>query len=251
MLESSRRIVLVLVPLLTGAWCDCARATGEVTIGPLGWSVALGADVCSGPVCTADGFVRSAGVDYYGPPVQALFAPATEASGAVSSSSSPRSLPAAPRSVLLVLAGFLCVSLVHDHKMWLTLAASVLSVGQHWLHELPQLSFRCAGKEPVERWALPEALAVRAGRVAGCLCYYPLSVESFRGVQRLEVSYAWVASHAAWTRPWPCLTTNTGPTGWAPSPLVFAALARGPPAGPRENASTAFWREGRCAQGPC
>jgi len=51
-----------------------------------------------------------------------------------------KSLPPAPRTFLLVLVGFLCVSLVKDRRIWLAALAGLLWAGQAGFSLLPQLA---------------------------------------------------------------------------------------------------------------
>ncbi len=57
-------------------------------------------------------------------------------------SSTPKSLPPVPAALLMVLSGFLCVSLVKDHKLWLTAVAGLFWVGQTGFHAFPHLALR-------------------------------------------------------------------------------------------------------------
>jgi hypothetical protein len=56
--------------------------------------------------------------------------------------SAPKPLPPVPRALLMVLTGFLCVSLVKDHKLWLTAVAGLFWVGQAGFHAVPHLAMR-------------------------------------------------------------------------------------------------------------
>jgi hypothetical protein len=51
-------------------------------------------------------------------------------------------LPAVPTAVLMVLSGFLCVSLVRDRRVWLAALAGLLWAGQIGIQALPQLALR-------------------------------------------------------------------------------------------------------------
>lgn len=53
-----------------------------------------------------------------------------------------KSLPAVPGALLMVLTGFLCVSLVKDRKVWLAALAGLLWVGQAGIQAVPQLALR-------------------------------------------------------------------------------------------------------------
>ncbi len=49
-------------------------------------------------------------------------------------------LPAVPTAVLMVLIGFLCVSLVRDRRVWLTALSAILWIGQAGIRTVPQLA---------------------------------------------------------------------------------------------------------------
>jgi hypothetical protein len=51
-------------------------------------------------------------------------------------------LPPIPAAILMVLFGFLCVSLVRDRKVWLAALTGLLWVGQVGIQALPQLALR-------------------------------------------------------------------------------------------------------------
>ena len=61
-----------------------------------------------------------------------LLDPPVIAVPSVSASSYLRLLPAVPRPVVMVLVGFLCISVVHDRKSWVAMAAFLLSLGHGW-----------------------------------------------------------------------------------------------------------------------
>jgi len=57
-----------------------------------------------------------------------------------------KSLPATPKTLLMVLLGFLCVSLVKDRRIWLTALAGLFWAGQAGVSFLPQLAANVAGR---------------------------------------------------------------------------------------------------------
>lgn len=59
---------------------------------------------------------------------------------AVSSPTHVKSLPAVPGALFMVLTGFLCVSLVKDRRVWLTVLAGLLWASQAGVQALPQLA---------------------------------------------------------------------------------------------------------------
>jgi len=62
-------------------------------------------------------------------------------------------LPAVPAAVLMVLIGFLCVSLVKDRRLWLAALAALLWAGQTGIQAFDQLALRLARRVHVERVA--------------------------------------------------------------------------------------------------
>jgi hypothetical protein len=53
-----------------------------------------------------------------------------------------KSLPPVPAAILMVLFGFLCVSLVRDHRIWLAALTGLLWAGQVGIQAFPQLTLR-------------------------------------------------------------------------------------------------------------
>jgi hypothetical protein len=62
-----------------------------------------------------------------------------------------KSLPAVPGALLMVLTGFLCVSLVKDRKVWLAALAGLLWLGQAGIHAVPQLALRLSHRNHTEQ----------------------------------------------------------------------------------------------------
>ena len=50
------------------------------------------------------------------------------------------SLPAVPAAILMVIAGFLCISLVRDRRVWLAVLAGLLWAGHAGINTVPQLA---------------------------------------------------------------------------------------------------------------
>jgi len=62
-----------------------------------------------------------------------------------------KSLPAVPGALLMVLTGFLCVSLVKDRKVWLAALAGLLWLGQAGIQAVPQLALRLSHRNHTEQ----------------------------------------------------------------------------------------------------
>jgi len=75
------------------------------------------------------------------------------------SASSNRYLPAVPPAIVMVLTGFLCVSLVRDRKVWVALLAGLFTIGQAGFNALPELSSRLGRKIHNTRLIEPTLLA--------------------------------------------------------------------------------------------
>jgi len=60
-----------------------------------------------------------------------------------------RSLPPVPGALFMVLAGFVCVSLVKDRRLWIAALASFLWAGQAGFTALPQLASNLASKKQI------------------------------------------------------------------------------------------------------
>jgi len=57
-----------------------------------------------------------------------------------------KALPPAPGTLLMVLVGFLCVSLVKDRRIWLATLSGLLWAGQAGISFLPQLALNVSGR---------------------------------------------------------------------------------------------------------
>jgi len=57
-----------------------------------------------------------------------------------------KTLPPAPGTLLMVLVGFLCVSLVRDRRIWLATLSGLLWAGQAGVSLLPQLALNVSGR---------------------------------------------------------------------------------------------------------
>ena len=86
-----------------------------------------------------DSHLASVAAEFLKPPTDF---PALAASPVINA----KALPAVPRAILLVLTGFLYVSLVRDRKVWLTALAGLLWASQAGIQTLPQLALRLSYK---------------------------------------------------------------------------------------------------------
>jgi len=62
-----------------------------------------------------------------------------------------KSLPPVPGALLMVLTGFLCVSLVKDRRFWLAALAGFLWLGQTGIQAVPQLALRLSHRNHSEQ----------------------------------------------------------------------------------------------------
>lgn len=83
-----------------------------------------------------------------------ILGPPIELSGQPVLPTRPKSMPAVPAGVFLVLVGFLCVSLVNDRKVWLASLAGMLWLGQTGLAAIPQAaSHIISKKDAAHHWS--------------------------------------------------------------------------------------------------
>lgn len=61
-----------------------------------------------------------------------------------------RPMPAVPATLFMCLAGFLCVTLVRDRKVWLAAATTLLWAGQIGINALPQIASHLISKRQFE-----------------------------------------------------------------------------------------------------
>lgn len=73
--------------------------------------------------------------------------PPVSPTGSSSSAIAVKSLPAVPGTLLMVLVGFLCVSLVKDRRFWWSALAGLLWLGQAGYVTLPQMALHLAGRK--------------------------------------------------------------------------------------------------------
>ena len=66
-----------------------------------------------------------------------------------------RPLPAVPKAIYMALVGFVCVSLVKDRKVWLTVVTTILWAGQVGITALPRKCRVCLAHHLNKRWAVP------------------------------------------------------------------------------------------------
>jgi hypothetical protein len=90
-----------------------------------------------------DSHLAAIAAEFQKPPVSFMNLPA----GGVGA----ESLPPVPGALLMVLTGFLCVSLVKDYRIWLAALAGLLWVSQSGIQALPQLATHLGSKKHIQR----------------------------------------------------------------------------------------------------
>ena len=120
-----------------------ANASPIVTLG----NSALRVSVCSADIPTS--IVRVSD-DFVGPinfkladfACESLRSPIYSADLNKTKFDNVKSLPAVPTAALMVLIGFICISLVKDRRIWSAVLAVLLSASQTGVHAVPQLVMR-------------------------------------------------------------------------------------------------------------
>lgn len=247
--ERSARGMLVCLSLFIGIWTNSVSAVNQVS------PCTMGLD----PISEQRTLVWSAGTSAIGQSIEEAFAaparglltpaPDLAVTTAPSAAADMRYLPAVPRSLLMVALGFVCVSAVHDRRMWLAIVASTLSLGYAWPQSvLPSYAPSRAGRhighpgmDSLEllsgKWALLSA--VSPGRVRPC---------GIGGTLK-SLSAAVLCSTPPAGDLLPCRAFLVDARVLRASELTFSQLARGPPASLGKTFRQPF-AEGRCAQGP-
>lgn len=228
MLESSGRRLLVFVPLLIGACTQSVSTAGEVPACSTVFdrTFEVGVSPCSAQALGSSMHLRSYDIRMA---VTDLLKPPAEVTGMVSSSFHPRSLPAVPRPILMVALGFLCVSLVHDRRIWLAAAACLLPLGHHRPTVIPGPSSQPRVRRQLGHLALRGVPTLFMERVPLCVRVHPVLTVNVSHEEVAGTSYAVVHPPSALNRLLPCRIANADPVGFVSSQLPFAQLARGPP----------------------
>ena len=80
-----------------------------------------------------------------------LLAPPTAHAETQAFGDNVKPLPPVPAAVLMVITGFLCVSLVKDRRIWFAALTGLLSLGQAGVSVLPELVYHLAGRKQTEQ----------------------------------------------------------------------------------------------------
>lgn len=152
MLNRSRIRLLVLLSTVLVTVTNASPTANDSDERSAVCGVSLAPDVCDRAFFCSTGEIAEATSLNFGHLADGLLAPpAVYAAG--SPSFGVKSLPAVPKTLLMVVTGFLCVSLVKDRRVWLSVVAALLWLGQAGLTTLPQLAWHLLGKKHVPRHA--------------------------------------------------------------------------------------------------
>lgn len=134
----SRKGLVVLLLLLVVAAASAAPTMSNCSKNLVAGDVSLSSDthIPFVPEITepCNSYLASIGAEFLKPPVGFTDSPAPPIGA--------KSLPAVPAASLMVLAGFLCVSLVKDRRVWLAALAGLLWASQAGIQTLPRLALR-------------------------------------------------------------------------------------------------------------
>ena len=170
-----------------------------------------------------------------------------------------KSLPPVPGALLMVLTGFLYVSLVKDYRVWLAALAGLLWAGQVGIQALPQLATHLSSKKHIQRISPVSTVCLHqlgnSGRLRSDIegtqyigllhhlagiprrkdvsqfCFRSgYSLTSVRNEDRLRVRQFAILSFSLFLiQPTNCSATRTGQSVYFSQEPVFAQLPRGPP----------------------
>ncbi len=225
--ERSARGMLLCLSLFIGMGSSSVSAVNQVS------PCTMGLD----PIWEQRTLVWPAGTSAIGQSIEEAFAapalglltpaPGLATTTAPSAAGDMRCLPAVPRSLLMVALGFVCVSAVHDRRMWLAVVASTLSLGYAWPQSVlpsyaPSRPGRHIGHPGMEslsgKWALLSAVSPGRARPCGI------------GGTFKSLSAAVLCSTPPAGDVLPCRAFVVDARVLRASELTFSQLARGPPA---------------------
>lgn len=148
-----------------------------------------------------------------------------------------KSLPPAPKTLLMVLVGFLCVSLVKDRRVWLAALTGLLWAGQAGVSILPQLAANVAGRGRSEKQSSANQVVHLTGQkhtyrlrsdIEGT-CYIGL-LRHLEGIPKSGKPFIpnTKVGHKI-LQATECLATSARQHVLYSSAFIIASLARGPP----------------------
>lgn len=170
-----------------------------------------------------------------------------------------KSLPPVPGALLMVLTGFLYVSLVKDYRVWLAALAGLLWAGQAGIQALPQLATHLSSKKHIQRKSPVSTVCLHqlgnSGRLRSDIegtqyigllhhlagiphrkdvsqfCFRSgYSPTSVRNEDRLRVRQFAILSFSLYLiQPINCSAARTGQSVYFSQEPIFAQLPRGPP----------------------
>ncbi|MHC4463412.1 MAG: hypothetical protein ACYS30_18550 [Planctomycetota bacterium] len=136
------KLLCVMFLLFVVSAVNAAPTIGSGNSNVAGHAVSADSDVHVSVVPVVTEIVESHGSPLAAVAGEFLKPPASLTSLAASQAIHTRTLPVVPGAVFMVLAGFLCVSLVRDRRVWLGALAGLLWAGQTGIQALPQLALR-------------------------------------------------------------------------------------------------------------
>jgi hypothetical protein len=158
-----------------------------------------------------------------------------------------KSLPHIPGTLLMVLTGFICVSVVRDRKTWLTILIGLMCIGQAGFNVLPQLASHLISKKQIEKknfskvthLCLPEYPYRLRSDIEGT--YYIGLLRYLAGIPKAESRKEQLPSRTTHqpaiiaglqslrSRLTNCLDTSTEQSIYIISKFVLISVIRGPP----------------------
>ena len=100
--------------------------------------------ITNNPFCTRNAELAKLGAEFLRPPAGSIVLTDVHPNYI-------KPLPAVPTAILMVMFGFLCISLVRDRRIWLLALTGVLSVGHTGIYTLPQLFFRLSYRNHIHQ----------------------------------------------------------------------------------------------------
>lgn len=150
-------------------------------------------------------------------------------------------LPAVPAAVLMLLVGFLCVSLYRDRKVWLAALAALLWAGQAGFHAVPQLAYHLCHKThnsqylsvKLAQFCLPENSTRLRSDIDGTqyigLLHHLGGIPDDKSAINSHTSQPAIIFNNSLTLHFHCLAFEAKPFIYFSPAFIFVNLPRGPP----------------------
>lgn len=150
MSAKSSKLLIILLSLVVVTAAKAAPTMSDCNRGVTAYVLSAGSDAhsCFVPETSevtepCNSHLAAIAAEFLQPPISSADLPAVPVGA--------KSLPPVPGALLMVLTGFLYVSLVKDYRVWLAALAGLLWAGQAGIATLPQLATYLSSRKHIQR----------------------------------------------------------------------------------------------------